>query len=167
MTLPTTTSVFLLPDRLLREARHFFQDRGAEGCEGTALLVGRPENGDVRLTRLFIPEQRCIKERLPDGRIGLLVELTEHAHYTLTDTLASGELFYARIHSHPGEAFHSVTDDDNGVITHRGALSIVIPYFAVAPIDLQRCAIFRLEHGRGWLSLDADEIGRTFEVTDE
>jgi len=165
--LPNATSSYFIADRLFEEARAFFQERGSQDCEGTALLAGRPVDENIRLTRLFIPEQRCIKVPLPDGRIGLRVELTEHAHYTLTDNLAPGELFYARIHSHPGNAFHSQTDDDNGVISHRGALSIVVPYFAAEPIDLRRCAVYRLEHGRGWLPLGTDQIEQVFRVTDE
>jgi hypothetical protein len=97
----------------------------------------------------------------------LRVELTERAHYTLTDNLVSGELFYARIHSHPGKAFHSETDDENGVISHQGAISIVVPYFAADPIDLRHCAIYRLEHRRGWLPISTAQVGRMFRVTHE
>lgn len=164
MIAPGTETVYRLPQRLLTEARAFFQARGQEGCEGTALLIGHAERDHIQLTRLAIPDQRCIKTPLEDGRWGLRVELTERAHYTLTDTLSSGDLIYARIHSHPGKAFHSPTDDGNGVISHQGAISIVVPSFAADTIELHACAIYRLELGRGWLPIGIDEIERLFQV---
>ncbi len=167
MILPNLDVTYMIPQPLLDEAKEFFQERGREGCEGTALLVGQPDADRVQLSRLFIPEQRCIKTPLGNGHWGLRVELTERAHYTLTDNLLPGQLFYARIHSHPGKAFHSDTDDANGVISHQGAISIVVPYFATDSIELQHCAIFRLEHGRGWLPLERTEIARMFEVLDD
>lgn len=164
MILPNLNVTYTLPQQLLDEARAFFQECGRECCEGTALLVGQPDADRVRLSRLFIPEQRCIKTPLGNGHWGLRVELTQQAHYKLTNHLLPGQLFYARIHSHPGKAFHSDTDNSNGVISHQGAISIVVPYFAADPIELQRCAIFRLEHGRGWLLLEQAEVARLFEV---
>lgn len=148
-----------VPQHILDESRDFLYRRGLEGCEGTALWIGRPLESEVLLTRLFIPEQVCIKTAY-----GIGVDLTERAHYTLTDTLEPSERFYARIHSHPREAFHSKRDDANAVITHQGALSIVIPNFAVDPIDLTQCAIYRLKHGLGWLRLSMDDIAKVFEV---
>lgn len=148
-----------VPQRILDESQDFLYRRGLEGCEGTALWVGRPAGSDVLITRLFVPEQVCIKTAY-----GVEVELTERAHYTLTDTLEPEERFYVRIHSHPWEAFHSKRDDENAVITHQGALSIVVPDFAVNPIDLTHCAIYRLEHGRGWLRLSGPDIAKVFKV---
>ena len=145
--------------RLLDESRDFLYQRGLDGCEGTALWIGRPAGSQILLTRLFVPEQVCIKTAY-----GIGVDLTERAHYTLTDTLELGERFYARIHSHPREAFHSKRDDANEVITHQGALSIVVPNFAVDPIDLRQCAIYRLEHGHGWLHLNIGDVAKVFEV---
>ncbi len=113
----------------------------------------------VEITRLFVPEQECLKT--PDG---VAVRLTEDAHFTLTDNLADGELFYCRIHSHPCGAHHSELDDANAVITQQGAVSIVVPYFARGPLRLEKCAVHQLEHGRGWLPLPRAEVVRRFEV---
>jgi hypothetical protein len=113
----------------------------------------------VNILRVFVPEQECLKT--PDG---VAVRLTEKAHYTLTDNLADVELFYCRIHSHPRGAYHSDLDDANAVITHQGAISIVVPYFARAPLRLEDCAVHQLEHGRGWLPLPRAEVLRRFEV---
>lgn len=149
-----------VPQRVLDESRDFLYEKGLDGCEGTALWIGRPAmTNEVNILRLFAPEQTCTK-----SRYGVAVDLTKEAHYTLTDNLEPGERFYVRIHSHPKEAYHSERDDKNAVITHQGAVSIVVPNFAVKAIDLTECAIYRLEHGRGWLSLDADEVSKVFSV---
>lgn len=152
---------FLVPSSVLVEARDFFRARGRERCEGTALLVGRlADDSLVRITRLFIPDQVAQPEEW-----GACVELTAEAHYTLPDNLGSGELFYARIHSHPGRAYHSATDESNAVLTHEGAISIVIPDFAADPIGLERrAAVFRLTHGRGWCRMSPAEVRGTFTV---
>lgn len=154
-------TVYSVPQAVLDDTRSFLRERGLERCEGTALWVGRPgpSDGEVDITRVFVPEQVCLKT--PDG---VAVRLTEEAHYTLTDHLEVGERFYCRVHSHPKEAYHSETDDANAVITHQGAISVVVPFFARKPLRLEGCAVYRLEHGRGWLPLAEAEIARTFEV---
>lgn len=152
-------NTYAVPQHILDESRAFLYMRGLAGCEGTALWVGQPSGNTVMLTRLFVPEQVCVQTEE-----GVAVYLTEKAHYTLTDSLDESERFYARIHSHPGTAYHSETDDANAVLTHRGAISIVVPDFAVEPIDLARCAVYRLEHGQGWLRLSAHDIAETFRI---
>ncbi len=154
-------TIYRVPQRVLNDSRDFLLARGAEGHEGTALWIGRlcQVMGDVDIVRLFVPDQIAIRTSH-----GVAVDLTPEAHYTLTDNLGPGELFFCRIHSHPEEAFHSRRDDANNVITHQGAISIVVPYFARAPLDLPGCAIYQLEHGRGWLRLSRAEVARRFQV---
>ena len=66
---------------------------------------------------------------------------------------ALGQLYLARVHSHPGEAFHSATDDANPALTHTGALSIVVAYFGLGlRHGLDACAVYRLDEGR-WRAL--------------
>lgn len=145
---------------ILSETRAFLHQRGLEGCEGMLLWIGIQRDQRVQITRVFIPEQRCVKTRF-----GVAVELTPHAHYTLPDTLREAERFYARVHSHPTEAFHSHRDDQNAVLTHEGALSIVVPDFAARPVlNLADCAIYQLEYGKGWVRLDQAAIAQRIEV---
>ena len=42
-----------------------------------------------------------------------------------------------QVHTHPGEAFHSATDDEWAVVHTPGFLSLVIPRFAQGPIGLE------------------------------
>jgi hypothetical protein len=156
----TQPDLYHVPGQVLTATRDFLYTRGLEGSEGTALWIGRRAGSEIQITRVLIPEQLCLK-----SAYGVAVQLTEQAHYTLTDHLAPGERFYIRIHSHPGRAYHSKTDDANGVITHQGAISIVVPNFAVEPLTITSCAVYRLDHGRGWVPLSEHEIDRIFRVT--
>lgn len=150
---------YIVAQHLLDESRAFLYMRGLVGCEGTALWIGQPSDSAVALTRLFVPDQVCVQTAE-----GVAVYLTEKAHYTLTDNLSENERFYARIHSHPGKAYHSEVDDANPVLSHQGAISIVVPDFAVERLDLALCAVYRLDHGRGWLRLNSDDIAQTFRI---
>lgn len=132
-----------LPAELLNAAREFFEDCGSHGLEGTAMITGpnRP--------RLVIPDQHAVRSRL-----GVSVELTTQGQYDLVTALRDGEHYVARIHSHPGEAFHSPTDDNNPVITFAGALSIVVPYFGLGLRQgLESCAVYRYSNDGRWEAL--------------
>lgn len=155
-----TKLTYVVPQRVLDDSRAFFQARGAEGYEGTALWVGRPDGPDVTIVRLFVPEQVAESDVC-----GARVDLTPHAHYTLTDHLASDERFYVRIHAHPRQAYHSARDDENAILTHEGALSVVVPYFARDPIELERCAVYQYGRQNGWLRLSREAVRATFRVT--
>lgn len=132
----------------LEDARIHFEDCGTRGLEGTAMLAGRPEVG---ITRCFIPEQ--IGRR---SRFGVSVEVTEQGKLQLAGALKKHERWMARIHSHPGEAFHSDTDDANPGLTAEGALSIVVPFFGLGlRRGLETCAIF-VYRDHQWIPLSED-----------
>lgn len=149
----------LVPQSVLDDSTTFLRTRGRELYEGTALWIGKPMGEDFEVIRLFVPDQIATSDS-----DGASVELTPHAHYTLTDNLLDNELFCARIHAHPRNAYHSATDDANPILTHDGALSIVVPYFAREPIRLDRCAVYIYERPYGWLQLPPAAIRTTFEV---
>jgi hypothetical protein len=63
----------------------------------------------------------------------------------LAAVLGRGERYLVRAHSHPGNAFHSDTDDRNPALTFIGALSIVAPFFGLGlRHGLDACAVLRL-----------------------
>ncbi len=70
---------------------------------------------------------------------------------------ASKHSVKAQVHTHPGEAFHSATDDNWPIVSQEGFLSIVIPNFATGEISLKDAWIGRL-HGDGvWSRLASPE----------
>lgn len=129
----------LLSAATLNQAREFFERRGEVGCEGTALLAGVPGR---LINHLVIPDQqagpvpRCWVRVTTQGEMEIAVALNREERYV------------ARIHSHPGTAFHSPTDDANPVLTHNGALSIVVPFFGLGlRRGLEACAVLRYHTG--------------------
>jgi hypothetical protein len=108
---------------VLEAARAFFEEQGTQGLEGTA-LVAALDGGPA--DRLVVPTQQASRA---DG--GCWVEVPLAGKLECAAALRPGERYVARIHSHPGEAFHSAADDRNPALTHQGALSIV-PFLAWA-----------------------------------
>jgi hypothetical protein len=133
---------------VLEQARAFFEERGSFGCEGTAMIgAGADRVGK----RLVTPEQRA-------GQVpNCWVEVTDQGKLQLAVELGHDEIYIARIHSHPAEAFHSETDDKNPALTNYGALSIVVPFFGLGlRRGLDTCAVYRLGPD-GWKHLDVGE----------
>lgn len=127
----------------ITEAREFFEARGAHGCEGTALIAAKGD-GD---SRLVIPDQRAIPVPC------CTVTVTESGKLQLVAALDASERYVARIHSHPGAAFHSETDDRNPALTFEGALSIVVPFFGLGLREgFRRCAVYYRCENR-WIEL--------------
>jgi hypothetical protein len=137
-------SSLILPDPVLADARAFFEACGAHGCEGTAIIKNGPGGPE-----LVVPEQQ--PRRGAAG--GVSVEVTRAGQMQLALALGPDDLYVARIHSHPAEAFHSRADDANPVLTHEGALSIVVPFFGLGlRLGLNACAVLRRERG-SWRDL--------------
>jgi len=61
----------------------------------------------------------------------------------------------AQIHTHPGPAFHSETDDRWPIVSQAGFLSIVIPDFATGTPSLDGAWIGRLEADGRWHRLES------------
>jgi hypothetical protein len=59
----------------------------------------------------------------------------------------------AQLHTHPGDAFHSITDDQWPIISQPGFLSIVIPNFATGKPSLEEAWIGRLRSTGTWQQL--------------
>jgi hypothetical protein len=119
---------------VLEQARAFFEERGSIGCEGTAMISA---TDDGVAAKLVIPDQRA-------GAVPCCwVEVTRAGKSELAAALGPHDRYVARIHSHPGLAFHSPTDDANPAITYPGAISIVVPYFGLGlRHGLDACAVF-------------------------
>jgi hypothetical protein len=55
-----------------------------------------------------------------------------------------------QVHTHPGEAFHSKTDDDFPIIHKPGFLSLVIPNFGLGSVDLNDAYLTEIQAHGGW-----------------
>lgn len=55
-----------------------------------------------------------------------------------------------QVHTHPGAAFHSATDDAFPLIHTPGFLSLVIPRFAQGPVGFDQAFLAEIQPGGGW-----------------
>lgn len=163
----TDHPVLLLSSEVLEQARVFFEECGARGCEGTALIAGtttgtttgassgvEDAGGVLHGDTLVIPDQLAT----PVPRAGVSVSAAGDLDVVLA--LRPDQQYHARIHSHPALAFHSRTDDNNPALTHRGALSIVVPFFGLGlRHGLDACAVFVRQNQR-WRELRAGDPER-------
>lgn len=58
-----------------------------------------------------------------------------------------------QVHIHPGEAFHSETDDQHAIVSTPGFLSLVVPGSAEGPISLDGCYLAELTPDGNWRSV--------------
>jgi hypothetical protein len=129
---------------------------GKQGLEGVALWAGKHTADSFTVECAIIPRQKAFR-----SEHGLLYTVgSEELHQINVWLYENRMTLVAQIHSHPGAAYHSDTDDLYPIVTTVGALSLVVPDFASAPFELDNCAVYRLFSGRGWVELSATEIKR-------
>jgi hypothetical protein len=158
--IPSTLRNYLVPLRVLEQTREFLRDRGDHGVEGVVLWLGEildDETGAV--LGAYVPEQIARRSTL-----GVSVEVTQEGLTRLIAGLPPGVFVLIRVHSHPTDAYHSDLDDDNMLISHANAISIVVPDYARDPIVIEACSVNELRHGEGWNELDQIEVRERFRV---
>jgi hypothetical protein len=55
-----------------------------------------------------------------------------------------------QVHTHPGKAFHSKTDDDYPIIHKPGFLSLVIPGFGLGPVGFKDAYLTEIQSDGRW-----------------
>jgi hypothetical protein len=142
---PAAGALLALTSKVLQDARTFFEDRGTFGLEGTAMI--KKGTG----LELVVPRQNAHRDTY--GHVK--VEVPREGQMDLALALGPDDLYVARIHSHPGDAFHSAADDANPVISFEGGISIVVPFFGLGlRRGLDACAVY-LFHDGYWVELNA------------
>lgn len=145
-----------VPDQLVQAAHTHLQRVGRQGLEGFALWSGILDGERFLVRATYIPAQQGL--RLDSG---VCVTVDGDELHRINVWLYTHQFrLIAQLHSHPGEAYHSKTDDAFPIATTVGSLSLVIPYFARAPFSLSRCAIYRLSPQAQWLTLPPAEAAQ-------
>ena len=162
LTVPATLRNYVVPRAVIDGTQAFLLARGLKGVEAVVVWIGIiVDDTTGEIIDAYAPEQ--IARRSEDG---VSVEVTQKGLTQLITSLADGTFVLCRVHSHPGEAYHSDLDDLNMLISHEGAISIVVPDFAYEPIEFARCSVNELVHGQGWRELAPPEVNERFKVVD-
>jgi hypothetical protein len=152
----------LVPRELADAAREHLRAAGQDGCEAFVLWAGRRAGDTFDVLAALVPRQTA--HRTPSG---LLVEVDGDELLRVNVWLYDNGLqLVAQLHAHPGEAYHSETDDAYPIMTQAGGLSLVLPDFAVRPFDVRELAAHRLLPGRGWVRLTEAETATLLKVVD-
>lgn len=62
-----------------------------------------------------------------------------------------------QVHTHPGAAFHSTTDDRFPIIHSVGFLSLVIPDFACGPVGFDRAYLCEIADDGSWREVSVEK----------
>lgn len=131
--------------------RHL-QEAGQQGTECVVLWLGRQEDTIIHVRQVYRPTQVARAEMFyipPDSMKALLSEIS-----------SKRLMIAAQVHSHPFKAFHSKADDVWAIVRHEGALSLVIPDFALKTSRenfMEDAKIFRLTPENEWREVPRGE----------
>ena len=135
--------------------RHF----GRNQNEGFVLWLGNEEDNTAKIEKVLVPPQKPIRSEYGVGYF-----ITEETLYALNKYLREHNLrLIAQVHSHPGRAYHSDTDDKYAIVTKEGGFSLVVPDFGFGASELEAWAIYRLK-GAKWKSLSRRKTRKIFTI---
>lgn len=151
-----------IPRACVDTTQNHLRNVGRAGHEGLALWVGRQEGTRFRVQHALIPAQRHV--RTEDGVCVCIGP--EELHRINVRLFREEMVLVGQVHSHPGRAYHSGTDDAFAVATAVGSLSLVVPDFAARPFALAEVAAYRLDARARWAPLSRAELARLVTITD-
>ena len=138
-----------VPLDIARHTHAFLQERGVDRLEAVGFWAGIQQDSVFEVCATVIPDQHA-----QSSKAGAAVVIGGAALFDLNVALhRKGWTLVAQIHSHPQRAYHSETDDMYSVVTRVGAISIVVPDFAVGPLDSSTWAVYRLDENAQWRQL--------------
>lgn len=161
--LPGPDATYRIPRGVLTATRDLLTECGRRGHEAAVVWLGDTDSPDAATVRdVYRPAQ--IATATP---FGLSVEITEDGLTTLIAGLVPPTVVLARLHTHGDtDTCHSELDDTNFLVGHIGAISIVVPSFARAPLNLRNCAVHQLAADGTWSELSPADIDHRFHVHD-
>ena len=152
----------LVPRTVTNESQRFLRSMGERGHEGLALWAGRPDGEVFTVINLLIPRQTAT--RTLDG-VCASVD-AEEMYRINAELFQAGLRLIAQIHSHPTDAYHSDTDDENALVRTVGCLSLVVPDFAMRPFSLADTAVYRLDRNGTWQELSRRVVAALIRIED-
>ena len=140
--------MYRLPRRMIEETFATFRSCGA-GERECQLYWASPWSDPLRLTDLVHPKHTS-------SYYGLSLDSAWISSFWLA--LADRDLgVRVQVHTHPGEAFHSETDDAFPLIHEAGFLSLVIPDFAYGPVGFERAYLTEIQADGSWQQVPISE----------
>ena len=137
------TQRFRVPAKSVRETIQAIRAAGKDGYELFVLWSGRVASRDFTVNTVHVPKQTSYKLES-----GLCVRVDGDELHRLNQWLyRHRQIIGVQVHSHPTDAYHSLTDDAYPIATLEGSLSVVLPYFGQDGWESAGIATYRLELG--------------------
>lgn len=136
---------FLVAECTLHETMKAIRSAGRDGYELFVLWSGTLNGDTFTVAEVHIPQQTSYKLR---GGLCVRVEGSE-LHRVNVWLYETRQVIGVQVHSHPGNAYHSETDDTYPIATIEGSLSIVLPHFGRDGWESSGIAAYRLGKD-GW-----------------
>lgn len=149
-----------ITEELIAATLRHLQNDGDRGVEGVVLWLGTMEGNKARVTEVYRPEQFASWGRFDIPRRSISA-LLRHLRANRTSIVA-------QVHSHPERAFHSPIDDEWAIVRHVGALSLVLPDFALetsADTFVEHTAVFELSPGNAWEEVLPGRVSEKYRIT--
>lgn len=161
--LPDPGATYHIARPVLTATRDLLAESGRRGHEAAVVWLGDTDSPDTATVRdVYRPEQ--IATATP---FGLSVEITEDGLTNLIAGLVPPTVVLARLHTHGDtDTCHSELDDNNFLVGHIGAISIVVSSFAREPLNLSNCTVHQLAADGTWSELSPADIDHRFVVHD-
>jgi hypothetical protein len=141
-------SRFRLPREVLTRTFEQFRKCGCGRRECQALWVG-PWSDPLAITDVIHPKH--------SGHMGGFTIDEGWLHQFWLELGRTDRGIRLQVHTHPGEAFHSATDDAYPIIHKPGFLSLVIPNFALGPVGFKDAYLTEIQPDGRWRQADINE----------
>jgi proteasome lid subunit RPN8/RPN11 len=149
----------LVPSQIIDETLVHLQTAGREDCECVVLWLGSRGTQGIRVMSCWKPEQEADYDhfRIPESSMEKLMRELRMQRLMVA----------AQVHSHPKLAFHSRADDKWAIVRHEGALSLVLPDFALRTTTetfVEHTAVFTLSDKNRWMEATKSEIHKQYRI---
>jgi hypothetical protein len=149
----------LISSQDVRKTLSELQKVGQSGAECVVLWLGKRTADGISVETVWKPEQQSGRD---------FFTIPETAMEKLFGELRSGRMMIAaQVHTHPRLAFHSQADDEWAIVRHTGALSLVVPHFALRtqPESFKKdTAVFTLSSQNEWRAIPEQQKGDFYQI---
>ncbi len=135
----------------------WLREAGQKRRECVALWLGRRGPATIDVADVYRPEQTADIDMFhipPRGMTELHAVLRQRRL-----------MVAAQVHSHPAEAFHSKADDRWAIVRHEGALSLVVPHFAIKTTTqnfLSHTKVYRFTATSRWEEIPEAQLAQSW-----
>ena len=154
-----TNQLIEVSEKLVEETLCFLKEAGSRESECVVLWLGKRASSNITVEAAWKPDQIAGED---------FFEIPEASMETLFEMLRANRwMVAAQVHTHPREAFHSFADDRWAIVRHKGAASLVIPYFASTTSVKnfpQRTKVFQLSSKNRWMEVNRKRIADIYRI---